>query len=248
MMNTYTRICCMIPTYKRVWSLKRIVDSAYLTASDKNNIVFSFCVNTKDEETRDFLKSYGWPSDDCYEIIDEKTIQPNLSLYFNLMYDNTRFKDAIVTELGDDMIFQTLGWDKKILEEINAADGKLAVYCDDAFVAHEKCCVNLFTTREVVDATKKPFMCEFFHADMIDMVWFMVGNITGTIKYLPDVIIEHDHNTKKEKDDWDSTFKRLAPIQKQANAKENVKLAVAYATLCARNMIESGVGKWNTLQ
>jgi hypothetical protein len=90
-------------------------------------------------------------------------------------------------------------------------------------------------------------MCEFFHADMIDMIWTLVGAMTGTLCYLPDVIIQHNHSTKKSEDEWDETFKRLSPVQKAANGKHNQKLAIAYATLCAKNIIESGVGKWNIL-
>jgi hypothetical protein len=105
----------------------------------------------------------------------------------------------------------------------------------------------LFTTRELVQATKKPFMCEFFHADMIDMVWTMAGAASGTLRYLPDVIIRHNHSTRLKPEDYDETFKRLQPVQKAANAKENQKLAISYAMLCAKNMIESGIGKWNVL-
>lgn len=245
-MNTYNKICLMIPTYHRVEKLKLLIDSVFRTVDDLDNICFSFCVNVNDHETRDFLNSYF---DGCgYEIIDENTMQPNLSLYFNLMYDNTKFRDAIVTMIGDDMIFRTQEWDSRIIKEINKADGKTLVYCDDDFIAHDKLCVNLFTTREMVEATKKPFMCEYFHADMIDQVWYMVGLITGTLKYLEDVVIQHNHSTKLQKDEWDLTFQRLSPVQQVANSKENVKLAICYATVCARNMIESGVGKWNTLQ
>lgn len=245
-MNTYKSICLMIPTYHRVDRLRTIIDSVFETLTSDVTVRFSFCVNVNDHETRDFIHKYlgKW----CYEIIDENTIQPNLSLYFNLMYDNTKFKDSVVTMIGDDMVFKTKGWDTRILKEINDADGKLILFCDDDYVAHEKCCVQLFTTREVVEPTKKPFMCTHFHADMIDMIWFMVGKITGLLKYLPDVIIQHNHSTKQQKEEWDLTFQRLAPIQQISNKNEGVRLAVCYATLCARNMIESGVGSWNTLQ
>lgn len=242
----YNEICLMIPTYKRPQKLKELIDSVNETTNDLSNIKFSFCVNVKDIETREFLKSYDHKCD--YEIIDESTIQPNLSYYFNKMFDETKFKNAIVSMIGDDMVFVTKGWDERIKQTINNEYGKAIVYCDDNFTSHELCAVNLFVTRELVLLTKKPFMCTEFHADMIDMIWTMIGTITGILRYLPDVIIQHNHSSKESKDKWDETFQRLSPIQKHANNKSGVKFAVAYSTLCARNLIEEGVGSWNTLK
>jgi hypothetical protein len=243
----YNKICLMVPTYKRPLRLMSLIDSALRLAEDPSRLRFSFCVNEADRETKDYLVSRYWPVKDSWEVINETSQQPNLSLYFNLMYKNTQFKDALISELGDDMVFMTKNWDVRILDEINRADGKVIVYADDSFVAHEKCCVNLFTTRKMVEATKKPFMCEFFHADMIDMIWTMLGSVTGTLRYLPDVIIQHNHSTRDPEDKWDETFKRLSPIQKVANKKQNQKLAIAYTMLCAKNLIEAGIGKWNVL-
>jgi len=244
----YKKICLMLPTYKRIDRLSSFIYSVYGTVSDINNVCFSFCVNINDKETRNFLNSYNWHDKNCFEIIDEDTIQPNLSLYFNKMYKETKFKDAIVSMLGDDMLFKTKEWEFRILDIVNKYDGKAIVYCDDNFTAHESCAVNLFTTREMIELTNKPFMCEYFHADMIDAIWTMVGMMTGTIHYLPDVIIQHNHSSAQPKELWDETYQRLNPIQKVCSTKENMKLATTYATLCAKNLIENGVGQWNILQ
>lgn len=243
----YKRICLMIPTYQRPERLETILNSVYDTVSDINSLCISLCVNKSDEITRQFIKDYNWPNTN-YEVIDEETKQPNLSYYFNLMYNQTRFKDCVVSEIGDDMIFKTNGWDEKILKAINDTNGLGIVYCNDDYIAHDKCCVNLFVTRKLVGLTKKPFMCEFFHADMIDMVWTMVGAMAGLLYYLEDVIIFHNHSSITSKDQWDYTFQRLAPVQRVANSEANRKLAIAYSTIVARNLIENGVGEWNVLQ
>lgn len=247
---TYDKICLMLPTYKRISSLTSVIDSALKHANDPSSLRFCLCVNEKDKETLAYLNSRYWPNENHLDVILENTRQPNLSFYFNEMYKRTRFNElgTLVSELGDDMVFCTKGWDDRVLEEINKREGKAIVYCDDNYIAHEKCCVNLFTSRMMVEASKKPFMCEFFHADMIDMIWTMVGTMTGTLVYLQDVIIQHNHSTKKNKDDWDETFKRLAPVQKAANGSENQRYAAVYATLCAKNIIEEGIGKWNLLR
>lgn len=237
----------MIPTYKRPLRLMALVDSAMKNADDVSRLRFCFCVNRKDAETESYINGRYWPNEAHIEVIHEDTDQPNLSLYFNLMYKHTRFQDALVSELGDDMVFLTKGWDTRVLDEVNKGEGRVVVYCNDNYIAHEKCCVNLFTTRALVEAMKKPFMCEFFHADMIDVIWTLTGTATGTLRYLPDVLVQHNHSTKKKPEDWDETFKRLSPVQKAANGPGNQKLALSYAMLCARNLIEEGIGKWNIL-
>lgn len=237
----------MVPTYKRISKVKQFIDSAFETADDISRLRFSFCVNIKDNDTVTYLQDRQWPTIDQYEIILENTRQPNLALYFNKMYNETKFTDAIVSELGDDMIFKSKGWDTRVLEVINTTEGNGIVYFNDDYVAKEKCCVNMFVTRELIQRTGKLFMCEFFHADMIDMVWTMVGAMTGLLRYQDDMIIQHNHSTKLSSDKWDETFQRLSPVQKAANAPENQKLAVAYASLCAKNIIDSGVGSWNVL-
>lgn len=247
----YEKICLMIPTYKRPEWLGKIIDSAVETADDVSRLRFSFCVNVKDDVTRKYLSEKAFPAGCEWEIIDESTRQPNLALYFNKMFDETKFNgdDTLATELGDDMVFVTRGWDTIILEEMNKADGLVIVYCDDDYIAHDKCCVNLFVSRKLVALTRKPFMCPYFHADMIDLVWTMVGAISGILRYLPSVVIRHNHSTaEKDESKWDDTFKRLAPVQKSANSKANHKLAFAYSTMVAKNLIDSGVGKWNVLQ
>ncbi|MCJ7715850.1 MAG: AraC family transcriptional regulator, partial [Anaerolineales bacterium] len=112
---------------------------------DVNNIRFCFCVNVDDIETEIYLESRYWPIEKQYEIIWEETKQPNLSLYFNMMYEQTRFNKEgdIATMIGDDMVFLTEGWETEILKYINEADGKLIVYCNDNYIAGEKLCSNL---------------------------------------------------------------------------------------------------------
>jgi glycosyltransferase involved in cell wall biosynthesis len=239
----YTRICLMIPTFKRVDNLKRCIDSALDTMRGINTVVFCFCVNVNDTDTRAFLESYDRIKG-IFEIVDEDTMQPNLSLYYNTMYDQMSYKDAIVTEIGDDMVFKTPDWDSQILQEINDSKGLAIVYCEDAYIAHEKCCVNLFVTRKLVALTKKPFMCSFFHADMIDVIWTMVGMMTGFLRFRSDITIWHNHITREHK--MDVTYSRLQPIQMEA--RKNSGYALAYATIVARNIIEAGFGTWNVLQ
>jgi len=243
------KIVLMVPTYKRIDMLRKLIDSALNTAKDVENIKFAFCVNEKDIDTwKTISEQIYFPfGASQYQIVFENTNQPNLSLYYNLLYQNLRWKESntIVSMVGDDMQFISPNWDEQIRQNI---EYKSIIYLNDDYIAGEKLCVNLFTTRYIVDATEKPFMCEKFHAEMIDVVWFNVGNLTGLIKYLPNVILKHNHLMSKNIEDQDETYKRLEPLRNMYNNdKENFIYANKYAHIVAFNLINNGIGAWNEI-
>jgi len=243
----YNKINLMLPTYKRhTTSLPLFINTAIETVSKIKNICFTFCVNQKDQATTDFLNAYDWPFGCEWGIIQEASIQPNLSKYFNMMYDKGKFTSpsTIVTMLGDDMEFKTPGWDLKLLEIINNYQGIGVFWCNDDYIARERLCVNLFVTRKMVEATRREFMCPLYHADMIDWVWMEIGKLTHTGHYLRDVIIKHNHQTMKQADDWDETFSRLRPVQMVANQSINQQKGKIYANIIAAELINQGIGNW----
>lgn len=240
-------ISLLVPTYKRPLGLNRLIDTALKYADDPMQVRFGFCVNEKDTETVELISHKYFPAgEESVAVSFEKTRQPNLSKFWNMIYDETKW--PIVSMIADDMEFCTRGWDTRIINTLDDADGNAIVFADDDYIAHEQLCVNMFTTRKLVEATKKPFMCPLFAADMIDTVWHKVGLLTGTLRYLPDVIIRHNHATRKPADQWDETMTRLAPIQKlYSGNRQQHKLADVYAHRVAMNLVMSGIGSWNTL-
>jgi hypothetical protein len=248
----YDKINLMVPTYQRTDDAIALVESALATADMPGHVVWTFCVNASDFDTISELDKRKWP------YILEQTRQPNLSQYFNLLYQQTphQGEDTLVSMLGDDMRFETKGWDTKILSTVNARDGAAVVYCNDGFIAHSRwendgvgCAVNLFTTRKLVDAAgMDEFMCSYFHAEMIDVVWTLIGKYTGTACYLPKVTIKHNHASAFSVEEQDDTFHRLQPVRDLANRTPgNQQYARAYATLAAANIIDAGLGRWNVL-
>lgn len=245
------RLCLMVPTYGRSkTSLPAFINSAIEKVSNVKNICFSFCVNVKDIETREYLANYDWPHGCEWEIIDENRMQPHLAIYFNLMYDNTRFNgyNVAVSMLGDDMTFETQDYDLFIMKDINNYNGYGVFWVDDDYIAHETLCVNLFVTRKMVEATRKPFMCVedsmVTSANMIDVIWYLIGTITHTAHYNRDVIIKHRHSTAAPVDEWDNTFMRLRPLQVLADEKANMKKGRIYANNIARRLVAQGIGNY----
>ena len=238
-MSTYKKLTLMVPTYKRIEWIERFLSSAERMADQIDNIEFVVCYNKKDLKTKEYLQTREWVA--AHKLIEETTVQPNLSKYFNLMYDQTDCE--VVSMLGDDMIFETKGYDTALLNEINKYNGNGIFWCNDKYIAREKLCVNLFVTRDFVKCTGKDFMAPMFKADMIDAVWFEVGRLTHNLHYLKDVIIHHKHSTGIDAP-FDYTFQRLVPLQKNANSSFNQAVGKIYATIIAGNLIASGHGSW----
>ena len=216
----YDSICVMLPTYGRSNSLlPRFVSSCTATASDLKNLKFAFCVNQGDHDTYRYLKSLPWPNRDNVLIVQEFTKEPNLAVYFNILYNETKKfgENCLVSMLGDDMEFMTPNWDRDIISLVNQYKGIGVFWCNDAYIAKERMCVNMFVSRMFADATEYPFMAEIFKGDMIDYIWRKVAKYTKTAHYLPNVVIKHNHNTSKPQNQWDSTFNRLRPAQAQGH-------------------------------
>lgn len=244
----YDKINLMIPSYKRKQWLDRCIRSALSTAEQPQNIFFTVCVNRIDVDTQVYLQK------ECpcahLDIIYENTEQPNLAYYYNLMYKDTAYngESVLVSMIGDDMVFLSSGWDTKILDEINKRDGIAVLWCNDLLAGKKStACINLFTTRKIVEASRHPYMCELFHADMIDVVWWHVGTCTSTLIYLDDVHIRHDHSTLQQPEQWDETFRRINPVQLACRTEENQRKAVQYATIVAGDLVTGGIGQWNKL-
>jgi len=247
---SYDSINLMIPTYKRSSTkLPLVINSAIDTVSDIKKLKFSFCINEHDIESINFLKESPELKHVDWCMVIENTDQPNLASFWNLLYEKTDFKDesTLVSMVGDDMEFITKDWDLPLLSHADYTDGICVMYCNDDYIAFDKCCVNLFTTRKMIEATEKPFMCELFHADMIDVVWTHLGRLTSSLKYFDYIVIKHNHETKKSQDEWDETMIRLAPVQNLSRTKANELLAFQYAHICAKNVILKGLAKWNKL-
>jgi hypothetical protein len=239
----------MLPTFRRIKNgrLPRLLESVLNTTLNLKAVKLCLCINDHDTETLEYVECEMRPSYPIeFDVVLEHSIQPNLSAYFNEMYDRTQFREdsTMVSMIGDDMVFVTQGWEQAVLTEINKHNGIGIVWCDDDYIAHENLCVNLFTTRETVRRTRKPFMCPLFHADMIDIVWMHVGQMTGIGHYLENVVVRHEHSTRDSGDKWDETFQRLAPVQNVANGPKNHKVAKTYAAICAHNLVQSGACRW----
>lgn len=235
MRTIYKKICIMCPTFGRAKTkLPEFINSIIATISDTKNVCVCFVVNERDKESEEVIERLC-NTELEYEILYENSTECNLSQYFNIAYDNTCFKrpGTCVSMFGDDMVFGTKGWDKLVLEKINDTFGYSIVYGDDDFCQHENLCVYFVTSRELVEATGKPFMCEGFKIDCIDNVWMELGRKLNILSYMPNWHVRHDHATKVGKD---STWMRMQAGYKSSH--ENMIIVDEYTTEAANNVIK----------
>lgn len=237
----YNKINLMFPTYKRVkiGKMPRLVNSCIEYADNIDNICMTILVNHDDHETLDWLAKRKIPCE--HHIITTYLVRPHLARYFNHMYNATRFKSdsCLVSMMGDDMHWETKGYDTRILDIANKTNGIGIYYCFDKFSWGNLLCVNLFVSEKFVRATGRPFMCPLFAVDYIDVVWMRVGQLTNTLYLLSDVILKHDHASGKSEAEWDDTFNRLRAHW--PGAQKHMGIIADYADEIVAKLKESGI-------
>lgn len=230
----------MLPTYGRSETkLPKFLHSMIDAVDDISNVCVSFVVNESDNKTIEKICEI------CqgvvnYELIYEKTTECNLATYFNMAYKQTSFngKGTCPSMFGDDMVFNTKGWDTMMLEKINDVFGMGIIYGDDDYCQHEKLSVYFITSREYIELTGKPFMCEEVSVDFMDTIHMEIASRLGCAYYLPKLHIRHEHATKqgnmddvwlRMRDRYDESSKRYSVIAEDyiCEAVINVKNGLA---------------------
>jgi hypothetical protein len=209
-----------------------------LTADTPEQVCFTFLINDDDQESHSFFKTQEIiPAEFKYHALVTNIYPPSLSKFYNTMYEKTNFQDpgTLVSMIGDDMVFKTKGWDTAVLNKANEMDGICGIYCDDDYAQHEKLCVNLFTSRKLIEASGKPFMCELFPVDFIDVMWMKF--LTGIKRacYLKDVTIKHEHSAHTQ------TWNRLRNFYHVSHA--NLPKLEPYLLEMIKSVTEKGLLK-----
>ena len=114
---------------------------------------------------------------------------------------------AIIGNLGDDHMCRTPGWDRTIEDALRTPG---VAYGDD-LLQGEALPTAPFISAEIVTALGYYALPDLEHM-FIDNVWRDVGAQTGTLHYLPDVVIEHVHPATG-KVEWDEGYARVNNVR-----------------------------------
>ena len=180
-------ISLIVPTRNRPEQLRKLITSAYETASDPDNVEFCFYIDNDDTVSEEVILSFN--NKNIKYMIGERYILASLW--------NDAFELAtsdIFWHGNDDIIFRTPGWDKAVLEAFETYDDKIVFVYPASGNPNQKSGTHGFLHRNWVN-TVEYFMPPFFSSDGCDGWINEVALVLNRIVFLPNVLIEHMHYT-----------------------------------------------------
>ena len=202
------KIGLLVPSRERLNLKLTLISSIITTVKDINNVNLYFGIDDDDPTKDTALKiSQAIPFVKIIPIHNEGKFI-GLSRMWNILASNCT--DEIFGYIGDDMIFRTSNWDEKVLEQFNdnncPNDKIQMVHCNDGFHG-EKLCVNAFIHRKYYE-TVGYFCREEFLINWSDSWLMQMFSSFNRIKYIPDMLIEHNHWVFKKRAK-DTTAERM---------------------------------------
>lgn len=187
------KMALLVPSRERIDKKIELAQSIVDTVDDINKVVLYFGIDDDDPskdrannlvDTFPFIKIVSIPSVGHFQ---------NLGVLWNICARES--SEEIISMIGDDMEFRTMGWDSKILDEFSSincpTDNFKMVHCYDGRHG-AKIAVNAFVHRSYMDLTGY-FMREEFPVDKIDIWLQQIFSSFGRLKYRGDIHIEHKH-------------------------------------------------------
>jgi hypothetical protein len=109
----------------------------------------------------------------------------------------------ILGAFGDDVIFQTRGWDHKVRKAL-ATPG---IAFGDDLAHHEAHPTAVWMSTSIAKALGWLALPDCHH-QYVDNAWWEIGNALGLLRYLPDVVVEHMHPAY-QKAELDDTYRSV---------------------------------------
>lgn len=118
----------------------------------------------------------------------------------------------IIGAFGDDVIFRTEGWDDIVRETLSTP----GIAFGDDLVHGANHPTAVFMSRAIVDALGWLGLPVTKH-QWCDDGWKRIGQETGTLRFMPDVVVEHMHPAV-QKAEWDATYEAVfEPVSSKAD-------------------------------
>lgn len=98
----------------------------------------------------------------------------------------------ILMMCGDDIVFRTPGWDKRVADAFEAVPDRIALVYGNDLIQHERLATHPFIHRNWYEAVGQ-LVPDGFSCDWCDMWLNEVAIALDRRVYLPDVVTEHVH-------------------------------------------------------
>ena len=175
-------ISILTPTRERPENVRRLIASVVATAEQPLNVELLFYVDHDDQTFPQDVLSAN------VRLIRGPRMW--LSLLQNVLYASSR--GEIVMYAGDDLVFETFGWDTRVESVFESSNDKLVlVYPNDRATHGESMAIHGFLHRNWIDAIGcwvapgRGSLYDLWHTE--------VARKLGRLRYLDDVVIAHVH-------------------------------------------------------
>ena len=204
--NRPALISILVPSRGRPKEFKRMYDSLIATATYDRFVEVIAWIDEDDETAAMYPWSYpfrpvDWkPTEERFGIRYLRGPRKLLSECWNECYQAA--SGEIVMHCGDDLTFNTPGWDQRVRDEFQKIPDRIGVvFADDLSTNFPDLATHGFLHRRWVE-TVGYFLPPLFSSDWNDVWISEVAKQIGRFVPMPDVVIEHHHYTfgKAERD------------------------------------------------
>lgn len=186
-----TKIALLVPTRGRPEKFKRMCESAFKTASNKDNVSVLAAL-TEDDETKELYKHEYSGSVFSFIHPESTTVYKWnwLAGFAQAQCFDGEFTNKLFMLAADDIIFETPGWDKALIDHYNALENKIHVYAlrdsrDPDGTPHP------IVTREYLEAMGY-FVPPIFLHWFVDTWTVAIANSNNAFTHLKDFLLTHD--------------------------------------------------------
>lgn len=183
-------LLAVLPTRGRPGSVQRFLESfaANTVLADTDLVVVA---DEDDPRTADVYRAAesaaGYPATHRIEILPRKPLQEKLNAAILPVIGG--YRAAVFW--GDDCVFRTHGWDKRILAALDELGGEGIIGCND-LTRHGELFNHAAISSGIVRALGYYANPAVGHYGMDDC-WTELGRSAGCLRYLEDVVVEHLH-------------------------------------------------------
>ena len=183
--NRPALISVLVPSRGRPEMFTRMYESLYATAVYPRSVEVVAYLDTDDLTKADYPNENGVP------IWYRGGGRCLLSEAWNHCYAHAR--GEIVMHAGDDLTFNTPGWDQRVRQEFAKIPDRIGVvFADDLSTNFPDLATHGFVHRRWVE-TVGYFLPPRFSSDWNDVWISEVAKMVGRLVPMPDVVIEHRH-------------------------------------------------------
>jgi len=184
------KICVLLPTRKRLEDFKLCADSWVKTTEGKSVVVV--CIDYDDDTYDKIIEQNIYPF-----IYERQESKPFLHL-LNDMAIRYAEQYECVAFMEDDCTYNTNGWETSVLDKINEIGGNAIVWCND--LVNYDSIVGLPFMNSNIIRTLGWMVNPRFHTLFADHYWMFLGKKLNSLFYFPDIIVEHRHYSKGERE------------------------------------------------